>query len=216
MMKKRILIILALILCCIFSACGELDAPQIITDITDADVLLISDMLNTDADDAARMCVLLRSSGLTSEIKYVSEENDTETGEKFYRVRTDGEKYDVYWYSDGSVKVKLGENTYRYSSADGVIDYVLPTDTADTAEESDQTVTDTEAPEESDGEDASFATDESGAIMVILNTNSKKFHHPDCPSVDRMSEINKQTAYVNDVGELYDMGYEPCGTCGGE
>lgn len=215
-MKKRILIVLAFILCCIFSSCGEPDAPLIITDITDADVLLISDMLNTDADDAARMCVLLRSSGLTSEIKYVSEETDADTGEVFYRVRTDGEKYDVYCYADGSVKVKVGDETYRYTAADGVIDYAISSDTADTAAESDGNETDAKLPEESDGDGDSLVTNETGKIMVVLNTNSKKFHHPDCGSVDRMNESNKQTVYVDDVGELYDMGYEPCGICGGE
>lgn len=49
-------------------------------------------------------------------------------------------------------------------------------------------------------------------VRYILNTNSKKFHLPDCDSVAAMSEKNKQ---VTDKSrdELIDAGYSPCGFC---
>ena len=46
----------------------------------------------------------------------------------------------------------------------------------------------------------------------ILNTNTKKFHYPNCSSVDQMSEKNKRL--VNDTAEnIRAMGYEPCKRC---
>ena len=49
-------------------------------------------------------------------------------------------------------------------------------------------------------------------MTYILNTNSHKFHLPDCPGVSTMSEKNKET-YTGDRQTLIDQGYEPCGQC---
>lgn len=46
----------------------------------------------------------------------------------------------------------------------------------------------------------------------ILNTNTKKFHLPDCSSVTNMNEDNKEE-FSGSREELLDMGYEPCGRC---
>ena len=46
----------------------------------------------------------------------------------------------------------------------------------------------------------------------ILNTNSKKFHYPDCSSVDDMSQKNKQD-YAGTREDLINQGYDPCGRC---
>lgn len=46
----------------------------------------------------------------------------------------------------------------------------------------------------------------------ILNTNSKKFHYPDCKSVKQMAEKNKQ-AYSGNRDDLIAMGYDPCQNC---
>ncbi len=46
----------------------------------------------------------------------------------------------------------------------------------------------------------------------ILNTNSKKFHHPDCSSVSNISENNKQV-FEGTREALIDDGYSPCGIC---
>ena len=46
----------------------------------------------------------------------------------------------------------------------------------------------------------------------VLNTNTKKFHYPECSSVDRMSEKNKLV--VTDAREdVIAQGYDPCGNC---
>ncbi len=46
----------------------------------------------------------------------------------------------------------------------------------------------------------------------VLNTNSHKFHYPDCASVSRMKEHNK--SYVDATrDEVIARGYSPCGNC---
>lgn len=52
--------------------------------------------------------------------------------------------------------------------------------------------------------------DDSGEY--ILNTNTMKFHRPDCPSVSRMSDHNKEE-YTGSRETLIAEGYEPCGNC---
>ena len=46
----------------------------------------------------------------------------------------------------------------------------------------------------------------------ILNTNTHKFHNPDCRSVSRMADHNKKE-YTGSRDELIDQGYEPCQNC---
>ena len=64
--------------------------------------------------------------------------------------------------------------------------------------------------------DSAFSALESQAeeqeADYVLNTSSKKFHRPDCSSVDSMSEKNRQE-YHGTREELVARGYEPCGSC---
>ena len=46
----------------------------------------------------------------------------------------------------------------------------------------------------------------------VLNTSSHKFHLPDCPAVDTMSEKNKEE-YFGTREDLIAQGYESCGSC---
>jgi len=46
----------------------------------------------------------------------------------------------------------------------------------------------------------------------ILNTNTHKFHYPDCSSVKQMSDSNKQT-FTGSRDDLIAQGYSPCGRC---
>ena len=50
------------------------------------------------------------------------------------------------------------------------------------------------------------------SVAYILNTNTKKFHYPDCPSVDDMKEKNKKE-FSGSRDELIARGYEPCKRC---
>jgi len=46
----------------------------------------------------------------------------------------------------------------------------------------------------------------------ILNTNSKRFHHPSCSSVESMSSHNRKD-FKGSRETLISQGYQPCGQC---
>ena len=46
----------------------------------------------------------------------------------------------------------------------------------------------------------------------VINRQSGKFHRPDCFSVDRMKESNKEW-FTGTREELLDRGLSPCGNC---
>ena len=46
----------------------------------------------------------------------------------------------------------------------------------------------------------------------VLNTNSKKFHYPDCSSVGQMKEANRAD-FHGTREEVIAKGYDPCGRC---
>lgn len=48
--------------------------------------------------------------------------------------------------------------------------------------------------------------------MYVLNTNTKKFHKPDCSGVKDIKEKNKEE-YKGSREDLVKQGYEPCGRC---
>lgn len=55
-------------------------------------------------------------------------------------------------------------------------------------------------------------TPTSSAISYVLNTNTHKFHYPDCRSVSKMKDKNK--SYVESTREdIISRGYIPCGNC---
>ena len=47
--------------------------------------------------------------------------------------------------------------------------------------------------------------------QYCANTNSKKFHLPDCSSVDKIKEENR--LFLSNRSELIELGYEPCKRC---
>ena len=51
-----------------------------------------------------------------------------------------------------------------------------------------------------------------GGQSYVLNTNSMKFHDPDCGSVNDMSSSNRSN-FKGSRSELIKQGYEPCGNC---
>ena len=57
-------------------------------------------------------------------------------------------------------------------------------------------------------------TDDSNSTKAsyILNTNTKKFHYPNCSSVDQMSDKNKKEV-TSSREEIIEQGYSPCGRC---
>lgn len=55
-------------------------------------------------------------------------------------------------------------------------------------------------------------TNAPAASSYILNTNTKKFHYPNCKSVKQMKEKNKKAVTMSRT-EIINMGYSPCGNC---
>lgn len=100
-------------------------------------------------------------------------------------------------------------NVYCYNVQPGVvIDYATGDSwlEGDAPTSSDSSTT---APEENPSSDTSTAEQEES---YVLNTNSKKFHRPDCSGVASMSPENRQD-YTGTRQSLIDQGYSPCGTC---
>ena len=59
---------------------------------------------------------------------------------------------------------------------------------------------------------SSTDTQSTNAKTYILNTNTRKFHYPNCSSVKDMKEKNKQE-YTGSRDDIIAMGYAPCKRC---
>lgn len=68
------------------------------------------------------------------------------------------------------------------------------------------------APADNNENDGGNNSGGGGSGTYILNTNTKKFHYPDCSSVRDMKEKNKQV-YTGRREELISEGYSPCKRC---
>ena len=66
----------------------------------------------------------------------------------------------------------------------------------------------------STGTPAAGTADESAGQRVdyVLNINTKKFHRPDCASVQKMQQSNRED-YTGSRASLIEQGYTPCGSC---
>lgn len=56
------------------------------------------------------------------------------------------------------------------------------------------------------------ASDSSAEKTYVLNTNTHKFHDPDCSSVSQMKEKNKRIV-TESRNQIIADGYDPCGRC---
>lgn len=93
---------------------------------------------------------------------------------------------------------------YCYNVQDGItIDYA----TGDNYANGEQaTETTKPVPQESNN------TETVATQHYVLNTNTKKFHYPECRSVKQMSDKNRQDIEANRE-ELIAQGYDSCGNC---
>ena len=60
--------------------------------------------------------------------------------------------------------------------------------------------------------DKAAASDSSAEKTYVLNTNTHKFHDPDCSSVSQMKEKNKRVV-TESRDQIIADGYDPCGRC---
>ena len=56
------------------------------------------------------------------------------------------------------------------------------------------------------------ATNQPAKSHYVLNTNTMKFHYPDCSSVGKMKDSNRQDVEMT-RDEAINAGYSPCGKC---
>ena len=82
----------------------------------------------------------------------------------------------------------------------------------DTSERSVIDVENTEDVTEATEEATEASTEDEKKETFIVNTNSGKFHVPNCKSVSDMAEKNKWE-YTGTIEELKEMGYKPCKNC---
>lgn len=102
----------------------------------------------------------------------------------------EGISFNVYVYNvqpDITINYTTGDN---WESAEG--------DTGSISEASDETV------------QGSYRQDEEQSY--VINENTKKFHNPDCSSVEDIKEKNKRE-FTGTRDELINEGYDPCGIC---
>ncbi len=209
---KRLLLLLLLLCSIIYLfSCADIAHANGKTEIRffeveEADAKRISDSLGLTLKDGEKLCLLLKNAGLEGNIDDVIRYTDGITGLVFYRVRSSGSAVDVYFYSDGSIKMKNGNEEYLFDAADVSVSAGTSTDT----------VTDSDTDAVSDVDPAESSTDTDGKLTFIVNTSSKKYHRPDCRGVGTMSEENKKTVYVHSESELWAKGYAACGICGGD
>lgn len=95
---------------------------------------------------------------------------------------------------------------FAYNVQPGItIDYATGNSHETTEEEAKQQASKSQSTKSSSSSKSSNTT-------YVLNTNTKKFHKPDCPSVKSTKEENK-TEWTGTREELIAAGYEPCGRC---
>ena len=73
-----------------------------------------------------------------------------------------------------------------------------------------------DAADDSESADASSYSEASGspeaAVTYVLNTNTHRFHYPDCPSVKTIKEKNRKD-FTGTREEAIALKYKPCGEC---
>lgn len=80
-----------------------------------------------------------------------------------------------------------------------------PTEAEASSETAEEETTEAETTEEE-------ATESEAAQDYVVNTNSGKFHYPDCGSAKRIKDSNRSDRHCT-RDELIEQGYVPCGTC---
>lgn len=128
----------------------------------------------------------------------------------------------VTWETD-SYKIQIGQaNLKSYTGCDGINLCIvihglnIPKPTVDALPSPANTPTPqpraTAEPAAKPTQKPSKAPEKVGTSTYVLNTNTKKFHRPDCSSVDEMKSRNRE--YVNmSRDEIIARGYKPCKRC---
>lgn len=113
--------------------------------------------------------------------------------------------------------VSAGEETTETAQDTAATEAPTETTTEETTEATAEPTAEpaTEASTEPTAEPTTEPTDqptEDNGRDYVLNTNTKKFHYPQCSSAKSIKDKNK-AAFHGTREELIAMGYDPCGKC---
>lgn len=100
------------------------------------------------------------------------------------------------------------------SSMAGSVSQINQSEDQTDIEETEEPADDVELQADADLEEPQEDQDEVDANVMtyVLNTNTHKFHFPDCKSVKQMKEKNMQIEETT-RDDLISRGYDPCGNC---
>ena len=134
-------------------------------------------------------------------------EIDYATGES--RVVDESQSDDATRIIDTDQDDKTTESTTE-ATTEATTEETTEATTEETTEETTETTT--ESTTETTTESTTASESESIVMDFVINTNTRKFHLPDCNSVADMAEHNKME-YTGTIEELKNMGYTPCKRC---
>ena len=125
-----------------------------------------------------------------------------------YSVEDNGEGicFNVYVYN---AQPGITINYATGDSALGDVDFETGNDSESDVES--ELESEIESESESESEEISYVNPD-GTVNYTLNTNTKKFHYPDCSSAKSISAANKSD-FVGDRETLTSQGYKACGVC---
>lgn len=110
---------------------------------------------------------------------------------------------DISFYGDGTDWYYDPAPVNDYSYREQEADYDAP-ETGDVVRET--------APEATAVVEDTYETYEPAGAEYVLNTNTYKFHYPDCASVYQMKDKNREYVTASRE-EIMSWGYSPCGNC---
>ena len=127
---------------------------------------------------------------------------------------SDGSNIDFHDVQPSNLSVIVGgrheeiESDDEPEPEDGLEDEAVSAD----ENENEAAAEETEQESVQDVPEVEFVREIPDEYTYVLNTNTKRFHYPDCESVDEMSEKNR--AYTSQTREeLLAAGYVSCGRC---
>ena len=115
---------------------------------------------------------------------------------------------EIIAYSDGADIWFNEEPCEDWSAGDGIITFTPPAE--ETGEVNDISRFHEADPEIDENTEANAEQEQE--FQYVCNTNTKKFHKPNCSSVSQMKETNRLYTSLSRE-ELIAEGYKPCGSC---
>ena len=127
-----------------------------------------------------------------------------------YSVEDNGEGicFNVYVYN---AQPGITINYANGESALGDVEFDTGDSGANESESEAESESESEAESESESEEISYVNPD-GTVNYTLNTNTKKFHYPNCSSAKSISAANRSD-FVGERDTLIAQGYKACGIC---